>query len=133
MRRALRDIVPSEILERRRKAYLTRGPLIALQNASKQIETFFVDSVLAKNGVIDMSGLRRSMTSIASGTKTAEWPFVMRTILFDQWLKTNPSVSYGSPSLIAPDSKFAPASMQATKLRRDHSGALLGLYGNSHQ
>jgi len=100
MRRALRDIVPSEILERRRKGYVTRGPLIALQNASEQIETSFDDSILVKSGFIDMPGLRRSMTSIVSGTNTVEWPFVMRTILFDRWLKANPSLSYGSPSLI---------------------------------
>lgn len=106
MRRALRDIVPSEILERQRKGYVTRGPLIALQNASEQIETSFDDSILVKSGVIDMPGLRRSMTSIVSGTNTAEWPFVMRTILFDWWLKANPSLSYGSPSLIESASKF---------------------------
>jgi asparagine synthase (glutamine-hydrolysing) len=126
MRRALRDIVPSEILERRRKAYLTRGPLIALQNAGEQIDTYFVDSVLAKNGFIDIRGFQRSMASIASGTKTAEWPFVMRTILFDQWLKANPFLSYSRPSLAAQASKSTPASLQATKLRGGQSPTLFG-------
>ena len=37
MRNALKGIVPAEVLERRRKAFITRSPLLALQSARERI------------------------------------------------------------------------------------------------
>jgi asparagine synthase (glutamine-hydrolysing) len=53
MRRALREIVPQEVLERKRKAYVSRGPITQLRNNHSKIEKLFSTSLLADLGLID--------------------------------------------------------------------------------
>jgi asparagine synthase (glutamine-hydrolysing) len=53
MRRALRTVVPTTILERKRKAYISRGPLANLRAARQDIEGLFSDSVAAGYGLLD--------------------------------------------------------------------------------
>jgi asparagine synthase (glutamine-hydrolysing) len=53
MRRALRGIVPEEVLERKRKAFVSHGPLSHLRDARKKVEALFADPLVAKYDFID--------------------------------------------------------------------------------
>jgi asparagine synthase (glutamine-hydrolysing) len=53
MRRALRTVVPTTILERKRKAYISRGPIANLRIARQDIEGLFSDSLAAGYGLLD--------------------------------------------------------------------------------
>jgi asparagine synthase (glutamine-hydrolysing) len=53
MRRALKEIVPNEIIERKRKAFISRTPVAELRAAQERIEQLFFSSELAKHGLID--------------------------------------------------------------------------------
>ena len=52
MRRALVSIMPPVVLERRRKAYQLRMPLLTMQHASARLHSLFVDSELARTDLI---------------------------------------------------------------------------------
>ena len=71
MRRALRGIVPFEILERRRKAFQLRAPLSAIQKANSKLEHLFADSAIAQAGFVDIHTLRLSLDVTARGDP--EW------------------------------------------------------------
>lgn len=86
MRRALRGIVPTEILERRRKAYAIRGPLYSLQQAPDHLHELFADSHLAEIGVVDPAALLRSLNDLASGVNLQWWPSLVRAVLLELWL-----------------------------------------------
>jgi asparagine synthase (glutamine-hydrolysing) len=88
MRRALRGIVPEEVLERRRKAYIIRGPLVCLERARNKILALFRRSLTAELGFIDDDAFRRAFESIARGEVTPWLHAALRTILFELWLRS---------------------------------------------
>jgi asparagine synthase (glutamine-hydrolysing) len=89
MRRALRGIVPFEILERRRKAFQLRAPLSTMQKANSKLEHLFADSATAKAGFVDMHALRLSLEATARGD--AEWRQpLLKTIALELWLRATP-------------------------------------------
>ena len=53
MRRSLREIVPNAVLNRRRKAIVSRGPLRFLERCQKEVEELFRESLLGSLGWID--------------------------------------------------------------------------------
>jgi asparagine synthase (glutamine-hydrolysing) len=86
MRRALVNIVPREILERRRKAFQLRAPLSALQQAYPRLLELFADSAIANEGLVDLDKLRFSLGKIAEGSP--EWRQAMqRAIALELWIK----------------------------------------------
>ena len=87
MRRALANIVPHEVLKRRRKAYQLRAPLHALQQAHDVLEKLFAESMLADAGLIDVTLLRHSLRSTAEGDP-AWWQAMLRTIALELWLRS---------------------------------------------
>jgi asparagine synthase (glutamine-hydrolysing) len=88
MRRALRGIVPFEILERRRKAFQLRAPLSAIQKANSKLEHLFADSAIAKAGFVDIHALRLSLEATARGD--AEWRQpLLKTIALELWLRAS--------------------------------------------
>ena len=101
MRRALRHIIPTEILERRRKAYQLRAPLVALMQAHTKIERAFADSLLADSGLIDASRFRIALNEAARGD--SRWrQALFKTIAFELWLKSMTQ----SKSKVLNDPKF---------------------------
>ena len=90
MRQALREIVPTEILERRQKAFLMRGPLARLQHAHEDIRALFADSRMAGYGWIDPDKFRYALDATASGAEARWWPAVTKTIALELWLRSNP-------------------------------------------
>ena len=89
MRRALRGIVPDEILERRRKAFQLRAPLHSLQQAYGRLDRLWDDSRLADLGFVEVDVLRRELKRCADGE--AEWfQPLFRAIAFELWLRALP-------------------------------------------
>jgi asparagine synthase (glutamine-hydrolysing) len=91
MRRALKNIVPSEILERRRKASLLHGPLACLQQHENAIEKLLADPTLEALRLIDAPALRNSLTAIQRGSAPAGWPSILKAIAFACWLRAKGS------------------------------------------
>jgi asparagine synthase (glutamine-hydrolysing) len=87
MRRALEGIVPTEVLERRRKANLVRGPLLSFQNARIQLENLLAKPLAAELGYIDPVQVRSACDLLASG-KDNRWSMhFRRTIGLELWLR----------------------------------------------
>ena len=98
MRRALRNIVPIEILERRRKAFLSRGPIASLQEAEEKIKALFDDSIAAALGFVDIAQIRLALDLTIRG-KTSKWSSsIMRLIAFELWLRAE-SVNHRTTTL----------------------------------
>lgn len=92
MRNALRDIVPAEILERKRKAYVIRKPLISLQGEYERILALFTNSLVAEHGLVAPSKLRRATRSVCDGREPHHWRAVMRYISLELWLRAQAAV-----------------------------------------
>jgi asparagine synthase (glutamine-hydrolysing) len=89
MRRALRNIVPTEILERRRKAFLIRGPLAALERSQSKVEALFADSMAIQYGLIDGARFRKAMDFIIAGADPKLRSGIYKAISFELWLRAN--------------------------------------------
>ena len=89
MRRALKSIVPAEILERRRKAYVSRGPLVSLQRSREKIDALFTHSLAADYGFINPTKLRAAIDLRICGNEGKWSPSIMKAIAFELWLKAN--------------------------------------------
>jgi asparagine synthase (glutamine-hydrolysing) len=87
MRRALKGIVPEEILERRRKARVIRGPLVAIQNARKRIDLLLADALICDRGFIEPTRLREALDRTDRGSDTKSWQALMRAVALELWLK----------------------------------------------
>jgi asparagine synthase (glutamine-hydrolysing) len=88
MRRALRNIVPEEILERRRKAFQLRAHLSTIERSLPELERLFATSTMENLGFIDLDKLLRCLRSSAQGE--TEWlQALIKTIAFELWLKSN--------------------------------------------
>jgi asparagine synthase (glutamine-hydrolysing) len=92
MRSALKDIVPSEILERRRKAYVVRRPLSSLQEQHEKLQSLFSNPRLADYGLITSAGIRSALRSVADGQGVRLWPSLVKSISFELWLRSEPSL-----------------------------------------
>jgi asparagine synthase (glutamine-hydrolysing) len=90
MRRALKDIVPSKILERRRKAFLIRGPINLIRREREWITSRFRYLRCVELGLVDPSSLPASLDSVALEGDPKWWPFLMRLISFELWLDSAP-------------------------------------------
>jgi asparagine synthase (glutamine-hydrolysing) len=101
MRRALKGVVPGAILERRRKAYLARGPIVEMRESKDKINLLLRDSILGDRGMIEpdllLTGLDRALRG-----EDSKWTLaLLRAISLELWLRGNtiPSKTEGaSPS-----------------------------------
>ncbi len=91
MRNALKGIVPEEILERKRKAYVVRKPLSSLRNAHEKLGKLFSDSKLAARGLIQQSAVQTALDQVIDGNAPNDWPALMRSISLELWLRSKPS------------------------------------------
>jgi asparagine synthase (glutamine-hydrolysing) len=90
MRGALRNLVPREILERRRKAYLIRGPINLIRHERDWLAQRLRAMRCVEMGLVDPSSLRVALDSIAI-ERNPEWmPYFMRLMSFEFWLGTAP-------------------------------------------
>jgi hypothetical protein len=87
MRRAFQSLVPSAILNRRRKAALVQGPLRAITSRSAEIESVFKDSLLESMGLIEGRSLLACLTAVVSGKDISFYPGICRAIEMELWLR----------------------------------------------
>jgi asparagine synthase (glutamine-hydrolysing) len=86
MRRALKGIVPDGILERRRKAFVIRAPLEALQRSESTLEGLLTNSLLAELGFVHVARLRTALEQTLRGDP--KWlGALIRTFGMELWLR----------------------------------------------
>jgi asparagine synthase (glutamine-hydrolysing) len=90
MRRALKELLPAEVLERRRKAYISRGPLIALREADKKVDATLTNPLIAELGFVDATALRCCFETVLRGEETDQWPYLLKVVVLEQWLQSGP-------------------------------------------
>ncbi len=91
MKRTLADLIPAEVLNRRRKAYLAHWPVVTLRSAQDQIERLLSDPVAAEYGFIDRTVLLREYHAVLNGQKTEQATSLIRTAFFEMWLRASQS------------------------------------------
>jgi len=87
MRRALKGIVPSEILERKRKAYMSHGPIAKLRAAQWKIEELFSNSLTVDYGFVDRNRLIQALRSEVVGDLRWIQP-LMKSVGLELWLRS---------------------------------------------
>jgi asparagine synthase (glutamine-hydrolysing) len=90
MRRALKTIVPTEILERKRKAFLIRRPLAYLQQVYQEHPSLCTVSHSAQSGYIDPKKFHQTLEAAVNGAELRWSRALMRTIIFELWLSSDP-------------------------------------------
>ena len=85
MRRALISIVPSEILNRKRKAYVTRGPLANIATAFTDV-IHTAHQMITAQGIINPESLNQAFEDATLGKEVAAVP-LMRLMALESWLR----------------------------------------------
>ena len=110
MRRALTGIVPDEILNRRRKAYVARSPIIAISNEWDCLRKLCEELLSGSLGLVNSDGFVHALEQARVGR---EIPIVIavRTLCIELWLRSAanslifPQVSQVARSHRSPDSR----------------------------
>lgn len=84
MRRALRGIVPTEIVDRRRKAFVSRAPRNALADEAHYISSG--DFITSQLGIVNRDRLLQEIKNATLGKDISLVPLV-RTITLECWLR----------------------------------------------
>lgn len=92
MRTALRNIVPEAILERRRKAYVVRRHLYSLAGQQEKLQNLLLRPRLADHGLVSPAKITSALHAVVSGKRVNMWPALTRSISFELWLRSRPSV-----------------------------------------
>jgi asparagine synthase (glutamine-hydrolysing) len=93
MRRALSGVVPAEILERRRKAYISHGPIATMRRNRKALETVLHNLLLAEFQIVEFESFHSALSNLLDGNDSTQWPGLMRAIALELWLKTEAKTS----------------------------------------
>jgi asparagine synthetase B (glutamine-hydrolysing) len=86
MRRALKGLVPDEILSRKTKGTVSRRPLLAIANDWNQLGDILDDSVMAQHGFVDQHKLRDALLA-AKGGDAPQLLRLLSTISLELWLR----------------------------------------------
>jgi asparagine synthase (glutamine-hydrolysing) len=87
MRRALIGIVPNEILERRRKAFLLKSSLHQVIVFAPQFEQLIQNSALGDLGFIVVDRLKKVLQDTVSGKDMRWWPLIIRAMATEMWFR----------------------------------------------
>ena len=88
MRRALRNIMPIEILERKRKAFTIRRPVLNIRNNHDSIVSLFQRSEIADRGYIDRVLLLRAFDEFVKSTNIRWHRCLTRAVQLEKWLQS---------------------------------------------
>jgi len=119
MRRALVGIVPDEILNRRRKAYVSREPLTAISNDWAHLEEMSRVLVSSKLGMVDQQRFEETVHKARQGQEVLVVS-LMRTITIETWLRnvrarsTDQTISHESE--ISPTTSSTDKTPEATQV-----------------
>ena len=86
LRRALRNIVPVEILERRRKAFVARAPLAAIASEWSTLEPLTEQMIAAYLNIVDLPRFTDALNAARIG-KAVPTLTLLRTIGIESWLR----------------------------------------------
>lgn len=86
MRRALKGMVPDEVLARKTKGIVTRGPLVALANEWHQVDRLLERSIMAQCGFVDQQKLREALASAKAGD-APQMLRLLSAVLLEAWLR----------------------------------------------
>jgi len=86
MRRALTGIVPAQILERKRKAYVSRAPIKSFRSQRREITEWSKSMLCAELGAIDLQGFQKALSEIYRGEDSRVWQ-LGRTLALESWLR----------------------------------------------
>jgi asparagine synthase (glutamine-hydrolysing) len=86
MRRALAGIVPDEILNRKRKAYISRTPLAALSGQVSVITATARQMMTSSLGITDPNGFRETLHRVRDGQED-RIVHLLRTLELEAWLQ----------------------------------------------
>jgi len=101
MRRALRGIVPSAILERRRKAFQLHASLSAIRTAHDKLVKMMSSSLTAEMGFIEVDAFCSALRAATNGD--SHWyQAILRTIAYELWLRTHANIGTVPQSRTAP-------------------------------
>jgi asparagine synthase (glutamine-hydrolysing) len=86
MRRALAGIVPKDVLERKRKAFVARSHMAAFSNESRSLLALTENMLTATGGIVNPVALREAICRVRHGQ---EVPLIsiMRVLLLEYWLR----------------------------------------------
>lgn len=87
MRATLKGIVPDEILDRRRKAYLFASPLNHVRQLAPRLAMLTRASILVDTGYIDKAKIDLMLNETVNGTTTRYWAFLLRFAALETWLQ----------------------------------------------
>jgi asparagine synthase (glutamine-hydrolysing) len=87
MRAALQQIVPEEILERRRKAFLLSSPLRNIRELTTRIDAIIDRSALAQSGYVDKGALRGALERTVNGDDLRWWGYLLRFATLETWIQ----------------------------------------------
>jgi asparagine synthase (glutamine-hydrolysing) len=85
MRRALKGLVPDEILERRKKAFVVRGPTLALSSEWDRLSTLVKHMSSASLGLVNHDIFLATLRK-ARNNDEVPLPYIIRTIFLEAWL-----------------------------------------------
>lgn len=86
MRRALAGIVPHDILNRKRKAYVTRGPLTAIAARWADLQSLTRSMVTDSFGIVSSELFRQALENAHDGKEIGMLP-IQRALLLECWLR----------------------------------------------
>jgi asparagine synthase (glutamine-hydrolysing) len=90
-------IVPDEVLQRKRKAFVTRAPMAAIARESADLWALCNDMIASDLGLVDADRFRRTIQEATAGQET---PLVtlIRTLDLEFWLRGLAGVGILTPS-----------------------------------
>jgi asparagine synthase (glutamine-hydrolysing) len=86
MRRALIGIVPDELLNRKRKAFVTRGPRMGITAEWPHLQELGRHLLMSSLGIVDASRFMEALQKIRQGADDPIVPLI-RTLAIDLWLR----------------------------------------------
>jgi asparagine synthase (glutamine-hydrolysing) len=110
MRRSLRDLVPEELLNRKRKAFVARAPLAAIQRIRTHLMESMEEMVSTASGIIDPKSFAETLESVGRGSEVPLVP-LLRTLHIESWLSSlkRSGVLSGHSSGTKPELQCVPA------------------------
>lgn len=86
MRKALKDIVPDEILERRRKAFLLASRLAHFRDLAPRFAQAIEHSMLVAGNYADRAQIRLAIDRTIKGEDLRWWGLLLRFAALETWL-----------------------------------------------
>jgi len=88
MRRALKETVPAEILERKRKAFCIRGPLLAIRAARERFAVKSAPFLCEEYGFVNLAELQAGMDALLKGEESRSLHSILATLTLEAWLQS---------------------------------------------